>query len=330
MPVIITSQEIHPFLPSLGNPSAIDRKRALVQDIRPLEIAILNLMADKQATERQLAQWLGRTPLQVQLTFAATDSYIDGVRGGRETKNTPAAHIHKFYNSWSEIKERKFDGLIVTGVNALQERVEHEEIWPEVQKIMNWSSTNVFSSLFLCWGAKAALKHFYNIDSYKSDVKLFGLFEHELLSDSTGVAFGLPDVFSAPVSRWKSPKREDVLKVKELEIIADSVESGPNIIVEPLAYNDSGQGNDNTYYPRRMYILNHPEYDTDTLKKEYVRDSGQNPVTPLPLHYFPSDDVTVEPVNTWRYTAMLYTNWIKCIYAATPYDINAIPAPYKA
>ena len=212
MPVIINSAAIHPFLPSLGTPLAIESARAEHQDIRPLEIAIINLMADKQTTERQLALWLGNTSLQVKLTFATTDTYFRDVNAGRETKNTPADHIRKFYSAWSEIKDRKFDGFIVTGVNALKDRVSDEDIWPEVQAILRWSESNVLSSLFLCWGAKAALKHFHDVESYKSQQKLFGLFEHRLVSDKTGLLFGFPDLFSVPVSRWKSPRREDILK----------------------------------------------------------------------------------------------------------------------
>ena len=323
MPVIINSEAIHPFLPSLGTPLAIESARAEHQDIRPLEIAIINLMADKQTTERQLALWLGNTMLQVKLTFATTDTYVRDVHAGRETKNTPADHIRKFYSGWSEIKDHKFDGLIVTGVNALKDRVSDEEIWSEVQKILAWSETNVLSSLFLCWGAKAALKHFHDIESYKSKQKLFGLFPHRLVSDKTGLLFGFPDMFPVPVSRWKSPRREDVLKHEQLEIVADSDEAGPNIIVESAPY-DRGR----FLFPRRVYILNHPEYDTETLGVEYKRDSAKDPSWPLPLHYFPGNDATHMPRNTWRHTAHIYTNWTKALYEATPYNIQDIPRTF--
>ena len=176
MPVIVDSKEIHPFLPSLGSPLAIERRRAERQDIRPLEIAIINLMADKLSTERQLALWLGNTTLQVNLSFIATDSYVRRIQAGRESTNTPSEHIRKFYRPFSEIRHRRIDGLIVTGVNALKPRVEQEEIWPEVAQILQWSTTNAFSSLLLCWGAKAALKYFHDIDSHKGEQKLFGLF----------------------------------------------------------------------------------------------------------------------------------------------------------
>ena len=201
MPVIIHSHEIHPFLPSLGSPLAIERSRAEQQDIRPLEIAIINLMADKISTERQLALWLGNTMLQVNLTFVATDSYVRGVAAGRHTRNTPADHIHKFYKAFRDVRDQKFDGFIVTGVNALKDRVEQEIFWPEVSDILQWTTTHAFSCLFLCWGAKAALKFFHDIDSHKGERKLFGLFEHRLISDKTGLLFGFPDIFPAPVSR---------------------------------------------------------------------------------------------------------------------------------
>ncbi len=323
MPVIVSSKEIHPFLPSLGSPSAIERDRAERQDIRPLEIAIINLMADKLATERQLATWLGNTALQVHLTFATTDGYVSDVQAGRETKNTPSEHIRKFYQGWSDIRHRKFDGLIVTGVNALKPRVKDESIWPEVAAILDWSGTNVLSSLFLCWGAKAALKHFHDIESIKGETKLFGLFEHRIASDKTGILFGFPDVFPVPVSRWKSPLRKDILQHPDIEIVADSEEGGPNILVESAPY-DNGK----FLFPRRLYILNHPEYDTETLGNEYRRDSSSNAQTPLPKHYFRTSDVAKTPPNTWRHTAHIYTNWVKAMYEATPYDLNRIPEAF--
>ena len=323
MPVIVNASAPHPFLPSLGDPAAIPAERALHQDIRPLEIAIINLMADKQATERQLAQWLGHTPLQIRLTFAATDAYVDDVRNGRETRNTPAGHIRKFYKAFSDIRERKFDGLIMTGTNALKPTVAEEGFWPEVQTILTWSETNVLSSLFLCWGAKAALRHFHGIESYRGERKTWGLFHHRLVSDKTGILFGCPDVFSAPVSRWKSPRREDISDNPALEIVADSEEAGPNMLVEAATY-DEGKA----LYPRRVYILNHPEYETTTLKQEYLRDAATDPEIAVPLHYFPGDDPAREPVNTWRHTAVIYVNWVRAIYEATPYDVRQVPEPW--
>ena len=324
MPVIIHSHEIHPFLPSLGSPLAIDRSRAEQQDIRPLEIAIINLMADKISTERQLALWLGNTMLQVNLTFVATNSYVRGVAAGRHTRNTPADHIHKFYKAFRDVRDQKFDGFIVTGVNALKDRVEQEIFWPEVSDILQWTTTHAFSCLFLCWGAKAALKFFHDIDSHKGERKLFGLFEHRLISDKTGLLFGFPDIFPAPVSRWKSPKRGDVLKVPALEIVADSEEAGPNMLVESEPLDDNSG-----LFPRRVYILNHPEYETDTLSVEYHRDRANDPDHTLPRHYFPGDDPSRAAPNLWRHTAHIYTNWVKAVYELTPYAIEAIPNPSK-
>lgn len=323
MPVIVKSDEIHPFLPSLGSPLAIEKLRAEHQDIRPLDIAIINLMADKIATERQLALWLGNTMLQVNLSFVATDSYVKGIQAGRETKNTPTEHIRKFYSAWSDVKDKKFDGVIITGVNALKPRVEQETIWSEVAAIMEWTKTNALSSLFLCWGAKAALKYFHDIDSIKAEQKLFGLFEHRLVSDKTGILFGFPDLFPVPVSRWKSPRREDIQKCKALEIVADSDESGPNMLVESETYE-----NGKLLYPKRVYIINHPEYDTETLGIEYQRDKAKYPAYSQPAHYYPKGDTSKPAPNTWRHTAHIYTNWIKAVYEATPYNQGDIPLPF--
>jgi homoserine O-succinyltransferase/O-acetyltransferase len=323
MPVIVNAKSPHPFLPSLGDPAAIEAERARQQDIRPLEVAIINLMADKRATERQLAQWLGNTMLQVNLTFAATDDYVRGIHEGRASKNTPADHIRDFYSAWSDIKDRPFDGLIVTGVNALQPTVEAESIWPEVQKILDWSTSNVLSSLFLCWGAKAALKHFHDIDSVRGEQKLFGLFDHHIVSDKTGLLAGFPDTFAVPVARWKSPRRDQIEQTQALEIVADSEEAGPNMMVEP-ARNKNGE-----LYPHRVHVLNHPEYETDTLKIEYERDAGKLAGIALPKHYFPGDDPKIQPRNRWRHTAHIYTNWIKAVYEATPYDITEIQKAFE-
>ena len=319
MTVIVNSEEIHPFLPSLGNPSVISTARAERRDIRPLEIAIINLMADNQATERQLALWLGNSIIQVKLTFAATDNYVQGIQNGRDSRNTPAEHILKFYKPWSEIEGEKFDGLVITGVNALKDHVSDEDIWPEVQQILDWSNTHALSSLFLCWGAQAALKHFYDVESYKATPKLVGLFEHRIVSDKTGLLFGFPDRFPVPVSRWKRHRREDILKHSEIEILADSDEAGPNLMAEPAQ-----SAEEDHPYPRRVYILNHPEYDTETLREEYRRDSANNPATPLPRNYFPQNDATQTPCNSWRHTAYIYTNWIRSVYEATPFDRRTI------
>jgi homoserine O-succinyltransferase len=323
MPVIIHSHEIHPFLPSLGSPLAIDRNRAEQQDIRPLEIAIINLMADKISTERQLALWLGNAMLQVNLTFVATDSYVRGVAAGRHTRNTPADHIRKFYSAFSppapEVRRLRRHGRQRaepsrrTG-DLLAGSLRHPAMDDDARLLC----------LFLCWGAKAALKFFHDIDSHKGERKLFGLFEHRLISEKTGLLFGFPDIFPVPVSCWKSLKREDILKVPALEIVADSEEAGPNMLVESEPLDDNSG-----LFPRRVYILNHPEYETDTLSVEYHRDRANDPGYPLPRHYFPGDDPSRAAPNLWRHTAHIYTNWVKAVYESTPYSIEAIPNPSK-
>jgi homoserine O-succinyltransferase len=267
--------------------------------------------------------WLGHTPLQVRLTFIATDRYVRDIEAGRLSKNTPVEHIRKFYNAWSDIKEHKFDGLIVTGVNALQPRVSDEVFWDEVREIFRWSETNAFSSLFLCWGAKAALKHFHDIESVRGERKLFGLFEHRCVNDTTDLLFGFPDRFSIPVSRWKSPDAAALAGCPALEVVAASEEAGANILVESAPFGEM------KVYPRRVYVLNHPEYDTATLQSEYFRDAAKNPETPLPLHYFPNDDPNATPINTWRHTGYLYANWVNAVYDATPYVLDEIPRPMR-
>lgn len=320
MPVIVNAREAHPFLPSLGDPAAIAADRAQAQDIRPLEIVILNLMADKQATERQLARWLGHTPLQIRLTFAATDEYVRGVRAGRATRGTPAEHVQRFYRPWSEISDRKFDGLLVTGVNLLGADVTGEAIWPEIQRICDWSTTHVFSSLFLCWGAFAALRHFHGIACHVGQTKTLGVYDHRMHSDRSDLLFGLPDRFPVPVGRWQRLHGSDLTGHHPLELVSDCVEAGPFLIAENAAH---GAG----LYPRRVYMLNHPEYETETMQREFLRDRETWPDLPVPPNYFPGNDPAQPPLNSWRHTAAIYVNWIKAVYDATPYDMARIPAP---
>ncbi len=324
MPVIVNSKAQHPFLPSLGSPQAIESKRALHQDIRPLEIAIINLMANKQATERQLAFWLGHSPLQVNLTFATTDSYIEEIRTGkRAPKNTPKKHIVDFYSPFGAIRDRKFDGLLLTGVNAQESRVEKESFWPAIAEILDWSKSHVLSSLFLCWGAKAALKHFHDIDSVKGRRKLHGLFPHQVRVDRTGLLADFPDVFPLPVSRWKSPDAKKIAATKGLDIVASSQKAGANILVEPAIYNK-----EKGLFARRLYLLCHPEYETDTLATEFERDRERNPRATVPYGYYPKNDPSRPPANSWRYTGNIYTSWIQQLYQAAPFDRAAIPKPF--
>ncbi|WP_421782105.1 homoserine O-acetyltransferase/O-succinyltransferase family protein [Kiloniella litopenaei] len=320
MPIVITASEAHPFLPSLGDPTAIAEEKALHQDIRPLEIAILNLMADKQTTELQLARWLGHTPLQVRLTFVTTDSYVASVKAGHKSKSTPSEHISKYYNAWSDVKDRKFDGLLVTGVNLLDADVTSEGIWDEIQEIFNWSKTNVLSSMYICWAGFAAMRYFHDIKCHNGKTKTLGVFEHGIEADSADLLFGLPDRFPIPVGRWQRLHRDKVEGYKALELVSCTDEGDIFLVAENKAFKKGCKT-----YPRRIFMFNHPEYDTDTMKKEYLRDIKSFPDLPIPPNYFPDDDIEKTPINTWRYTAAIYGNWIKSLYEATPYDINDIP-----
>lgn len=323
MPIVVNSDAVHPFLLSKCSPPTPELKRAQSRGFRPLEIALINIMADKVGTEFQLSTWLGRDSAQVNLTLVATDKYIDRVRRGEHVPtHTPLEHILNFYSSWSEIKNRTFDGVIVTGVKALGQRVEDESVWPEIREILSWTGTNAFSSIFLCWGAKAALKFFYDINSYKAQKKLTGIFEHRIVLDRTGLLSGLPDVFDAPVSRWKNPLKQDILNDKRVEIAVESEEAGAGVIVEPA-------GMIYGLYPKRVFVLSHFEYLTEILKGDYFSDVAKDKSASLPRNYFPDDDINKPPVNTWRHTGQIYTNWVSCIHRATPSDISAIPVPYS-
>ncbi len=320
MPVIIDGKKPHPFLPTRESPSAIDALRAERQDVRPLHIAVLNLMADKLGTEKELAGPLGHTPIQVHLTFVATDSYIHDLDNGYVSKHTAPDHIRSFYTPWSRIRDEKFDGLIITGINARQLDITTEAIWPQVQAILDWSRTNVVSCLFLCWGAQAALKHLHNIDRHRSEKKNHGVFPHRIASDKTNLLYGFPDRFPIPVSRWNEIRAEDIhARAKSLEVAALSDEAGVGVIVDPRHHADSV-----SLYPRDVYVLAHPEYATATLGNEYRRDSANNPATPTPRHYFPDDKPDQPPLNTWRHTAMIYTNWVNLLYKVAPYDRASI------
>ncbi|MBB3660996.1 homoserine O-succinyltransferase [Rhizobium sp. BK650] len=324
MPVILHSHEMHPFLQTSGGSGTIELERAVQQDCRPLEIAVLNLMADKQGTERQLARWLGHTPLQINLTFAATDGYMQGVRSPSfNSTNDPSGHTRKFYKSWSEIKQDKFDGLLITGVNLLEPDVTCEALWPEIQEIFRWSASNVFSSLFLCWAAFAGLRYFHEIECFNQPAKILGIFEHNILSDEANLLFGFPDRFPVPIGRWQSLHGQNVAKRDGLEVVSSSEEGGPFLVSENVRYRGG------KVYPRRVFMLNHPEYDTESIRHEYARDLLTWPNAHVPANYFPGDDVQKQPINVWRHAGNVYVNWVKTIYEATPFDLDRIPAPIQ-
>ena len=296
-------------LPAAGilqqeNIFVMPQDRAMTQDIRPLEIVLLNLMPTKIVTETQLSRLLGNTPLQVNLELMHTTSHV--------SKNTSAEHMLTFYKSFEELKHRKFDGMIITG--APVEKLEFEEVdyWPELCEIMEWSKTHVHSTFHICWGAQAGLYYHYGIQKHPLDEKLFGVFPHKVDHPKAILLRGFDDVFYAPHSRHTTVLREDIEKVWDLRIIASSEEAGVYAV--------------QTKFGRQIFVTGHSEYDRDTLKTEYLRDKNLGlPIKP-PVNYFPNDDDTQDPVVRWRgHANLLFSNWLNYfVYQTTPYDIMTI------
>ena len=276
-------------------------ERAALQDIRPLKIAILNLMPTKIETETQLLRLLGNTPLQVDVELLHMASHV--------SRNTSSYHLNTFYKTFNDVKDQRFDGLIITGAPVEQMPFEEVDYWPELCQIMDWSTTHVHSTLHICWGAQAGLYHHYGIQKYDLPAKASGVFEHYLVKPQSPLVRGFDDRFYAVHSRNTDVRREDVEAEPQLEVVAVSDEVGLYIVKST----DS----------RRFFVFGHPEYDTDTLRLEYERDvkRGLNPQ--VPAHYFPNDDPTAEPRNVWRSQAQLfYTNWLNYyVYQTTPYDL---------
>ena len=276
--------------------------RAIHQDIRPLHVLILNLMPTKIATETQIMRKLSNTPLQIEVELMRTKSH--------EATHVAASHLETFYRTFDEVRERHYDGLIITGAPVEQMPFEEVDYWPELCDIMEWSTTHVHSTLHICWGAQAGLYYHYGIDKHDLPAKASGVFEHRLVKPSSPLVRGLDDRFFAVHSRNTDVRREDVEAVPELEVIAVSDEVGLYIVKST----DS----------RRFFVFGHPEYDADTLKLEYERDVKRGIDPEIPVNYFPNDDPTREPLNTWRAQAQLiYTNWLNYyVYQTTPYDIR--------
>ena len=278
--------------------------RAVSQDIRPLRIAILNLMPTKVVTETQLTRLLGNTPLQVEIELIHTTTH--------EAKNTSTDHLLAFYKSFDDIKDQKFDGLIITGAPVEQMPFEEVDYWDELCEIMEWSKTNVYSTFHICWGAQAGLYYHYGVPKYALDSKMFGVFPHTVERRQSMLMRGFDDTFMVPHSRHTNIRREDVEKVPELKIAASSEEAGIYAI-----YTEGG---------RQVFITGHSEYDPDTLLNEYVRDKNLGLPIEVPKNYFPDDDDTKAPNVTWRgHANLLYTNWLNYfVYQTTPYDIGDI------
>jgi homoserine O-succinyltransferase len=280
----------------------INNERADTQDIRPLKIAILNLMPKKIVTETQLLRYLSNTPLQVEITLIQTKSYV--------SQNTSSEHLDKFYSYFENIKHEKFDGLIITGAPVEQMEFEDVTYWKELTEIMDWSKTNVFSTLHICWASQAGLYYRYNVPKYDLKEKIFGVFSHWVNDEKADLTRGLDDVFFAPHSRHTEVRRKDIEKIPDLEILSESEEAGVFIV--------------ETKDRRNVFITGHMEYDRNTLKDEYIRDKEKGEDVELPRNYFKNDDVKEIPQFTWRGTAsIVFGNWLNyCVYQNTPFDLS--------
>ncbi|HHY52316.1 MAG TPA: homoserine O-succinyltransferase [Clostridiales bacterium] len=278
----------------------MQQSRADSQDIRPLKILILNLMPKKIETETQLLRLLGNTPLQVEVELMQTATY--------KPKNTPAEHLLKFYKTFDEIKDQRFDGMIITGAPVEKMAFEEVAYWKELCTIMDWARENVFCTYFICWGAQAALYHYYGVPKYLLPQKLFGVFKHTLNNPTHYLFNGFDDVFYAPHSRHTEVRAEDIVKCPDLEILSTSKEAGVYIV----ASRDC----------RQFFVTGHSEYDRDTLANEYYRDIQAGEPISTPINYFPQDDDHNRPLFRWKAHAhLLYSNWLNYfVYQRTPYD----------
>ncbi len=283
---------------------AMGEQRAFTQDIRPLRIAILNLMPVKSVTETQLLRLLSNTPLQLEITLLRTESHL--------SKNTSEEHLENFYQTFSEVKDQRFDGMIITG--APVEQLEYEEFnyWDELTEIMDWSRHNVFSTLHICVGAQAGLYHHYGVPKYLLEEKMFGVFRHTCTRKNIPLLRGFDDDFYVPHSRHTEVRRADVEKVEDLEVLAESPEAGVYIV-------SSKDG-------RLIFVTGHSEYDALSLKAEYDRDIAKGLDIKLPRNYFPDDDPSKPPLVKWRSHAnLLFTNWLNYhVYQETPYDLDEL------
>lgn len=304
MPLIIP--KTLPAFAQLGkeNVFVMHKRRAETQQIRPLRILVLNLMPTKIATEIQLARLLANSPLQVQLTLMRTASYA--------SKNVSSAHLEAFYKTFDEVKTQRFDGMIITGAPVEQMAFEAVDYWPELCEIMEFSKTNIYSTMHVCWGAQAGLYYHYGIEKKPIDHKIFGIFEHRLQRVANPLVRGFDEVFFAPHSRHTGLCEEQVAACKELRVLATSDEAGLY-----LMSSESG---------RQIFVTGHPEYDKLTLDSEYRRDIDKGLAIDVPKNYYPDDDPANEPLYRWRgHAFLLYTNWLNYyVYQNTPFDLRKL------
>ncbi len=282
----------------------ITEERAIAQDIRPIRIAIVNLMPTKIATETQLLRLLGNSPLQVDIVLLQAENHV--------SKNTSTEHLDRFYTTFSKVKDQKFDGMIITGAPVEQLPFEEVDYWRELQTIMDYSAANVFSTLYICWGAQAGLYHRYGVPKHDLPEKKFGVFPHTLTNSTEKLFRGFDDVFSVPHSRHTEVRREDIEKAPGLEILAESEESGVCVVMARET--------------REIFVTGHLEYDPDTLAGEYFRDRDKGLDTKVPVNYFPDDNPEFPPSVRWRAHAHLFfSNWLNYhVYQETPYELGQI------
>lgn len=301
MPVKIQSDLPAKHILENENIFVMDEYRAVHQDVRSLQIVILNLMPVKEETELQLLRAMSNTPLQLDITFMKMNSHV--------SLNTSSTHLNKFYNTFDELKEKKWDGMIITGAPVEQIPFEEVDYWQELCTIMDWSKTNVTSTLHICWGAQAGLYHHFGLDKVLLDAKLFGVFEHRVLNRKVPLVRGFDDYFMIPHSRHTTIPAESIHNCKELTVLAESEEAGVL-----LAMTEEG---------KQVFVMGHPEYDRLTLKNEYFRDKNKGLPIQLPKNYFPDDDDTQKPKLQWRsHCNDLYTNWLNYyVYQITPYEL---------
>jgi len=285
----------------------MDPDRAARQDIRPLQIGLLNLMPKKAETETQFARVIGATPLQVDLTLIRMSDH--------ESRNTPSAHLETFYKRFQQVKHHKFDGVIITG--APIEHLEFDKVsyYEELREVFEWTQTNVHHTMAVCWGGMAMLNHFHGVAKDPLDQKAFGCFRHRNLAPASPFLRGFSDDFVVPVSRWTEMRQTDIAAADRLQVLMQSDEVGPCLIDDPSH--------------RALYMFNHLEYDSTTLKAEYDRDIANGGPIQLPVNYYPQDDPKREPENRWRsHGHLLYGNWINEIYQTTHFDLAQIGEPH--
>lgn len=282
--------------------SVMTEDQASHQDIRPLQIGLLNLMPKKIATETQFARLIGATPLQIEFTLIRMSEH--------HSKNTPVDHMEAFYTSFQDIKHRKFDGLIITGAPIEHLSFTDVSYWQEMTEVMNWTQTNVHSTCGVCWGGMAMIHYFHGIDKHMLDTKAFGCFRHKRLNESSPYLRGFSDDILVPVSRW-TEVHQDELNAADLTTLIVSDQTGPCLVQDDAH--------------RALYVFNHFEYDRDTLKQEYDRDVANGKPINVPNNYYPEDDPAQAPKNRWRsHGHLLYGNWINEIYQTTDFDLTKI------